>query len=337
MISQDLIDILVCPETKQKLTPADSETVAKINEKIRKGELQNREGRRQKVLSLALIVGSIMVWVQKGSDKFGLDFVGGTEVVGRFSEEIKISDLRKALSEAGFSGAVVQAFEEGTNDFSIRLKAEKGSEVADQVRRVMEEVPDNTFTLLKEDFVGPIIGAQIRTKGIKALVFALVCILIYISFRFEWTFAIGAIIALVHDVIITTGIYVFSDREISAAVLAGLLTIIGYSLNDTIIVYDRIRENLGHVLKTGGADKKPKARRSFSLKELINKSINQTLSRTVLTSVTTLLVVSTLWLLGGGAIVDLAYTLMIGVVVGTYSSIFIASPTILIWAKRVEG
>ena len=184
----------------------------------------------------------------------------------------------------------------------------------------------------KEDFVGPVIGEQIRTDGMTALGVALFIILIYISVRFELRFALGAIVALVHDIIITSGIFVFSGREISAAVLAGILTIIGYSLNDTIIVYDRIRENIEKDIKKFGIKKGA----GTSLVQLINLSINQTLSRTILTSLTTFFVVFILWLFGGGAVSDLAFTLVIGVVVGTYSSIFIASPVLLYFAAKAE-
>ena len=280
-------------------------------------------------VSLVLIIGSILMWFDKGPDKYGLDFLGGAEVVGRFAETVDISTIRSTLEEAGYAGAVVQEFEQGTNDFSIRIKSDKSEDTVDELRKLFENSEGSGFELLKEDFVGPVIGEQIREKGIKAIVYALICILIYISFRFEWRFAVGAIIALVHDVIVTTGIYVMTDKEISASVLAALLTIIGYSLNDTIIVYDRVRENLGKSQrdKKSGKTREP-------LKDIVNKSINQTLSRTLLTSLTTFFVVFVLWFLGGGAVADLALTLVIGVVAGTYSSIFVASPVLLIWDKE---
>ena len=211
----------------------------------------------------------------------------------------------------------------------------------DKIRDALAAIEGNSFELLKQDYVGPVIGEKIRSDGLKAMGIALVCILVYISFRFEWRFAVGAIIALIHDVTITTGVYVFSGREISAAVLAALLTIIGYSLNDTIIVFDRVRENLMESLKQKKGKKKKNSEDEGmgsldgeSLPGVLNTSINQTLSRTVLTSFTTLFVVLTLWLLGGGAVADLAFALVIGVMVGTYSSVFIACTSVLALAGR---
>lgn len=288
-------------------------------------------------LSLCLIAASIFIWQDKGVEKYSVDFVGGTDVVIRFNDAVKISEVRSALEAGGVKDAIVQSFEEGTAEFSIRLKADRGQDTGKKIQDVLRgNLEGKSFELLQQDFVGPVIGEQIRQDGIKAMLIALVCILLYISFRFEWRFAAGAIVALVHDVIITSGMFVLSGHEISASVLAALLTIIGYSLNDTIIVYDRIRENLALSLKDETKSKK-KAKGglgSLSLLELINHSINQTLSRTILTSLTTLFVVSTLWLLGGGAVADLAFALVIGVAVGTYSSIFVASPVVLLLAAK---
>lgn len=282
--------------------------------------------------SLILIGVSVFMWFATGPEKYSVDFLGGTEVVVQFEKQIGIGVIRGALNTGGLDGAVVQSFEEGTNDFSIRLKADQSEDNPKKVREALSSIKDNPFTLLKEDFVGPVIGGQIRQDGVTALVLAIIGILIYISVRFELRFAVGAIVALVHDVIITTGVFIISGKEISAGVLAALLTIIGYSLNDTIIVYDRIRENFNTELKKGGSSQK--ARDKIDLVELINQSINQTLSRTLLTSATTLFVVTTLWLMGGGAVQDLAFALVIGIVVGTYSSIFIACTVILLWIRK---
>ena len=283
------------------------------------------------LLSTIVVAGSLFVWFQSGNEKFGLDFMGGSEVVVKFQNDVGIAELRKALDSAGLSDAVVQSFGDEVGAYSIRVKSSKDTKQGKKIRDLLgNSFKSETFDVQKEDFVGPVIGEQIRNDGITALVVALLCILVYISFRFEFRFAVGAITALVHDIIITTGVYVFSGREISAAVLAGLLTIIGYSLNDTIIVYDRIRENIEKDIKKYGIKKGA----GTSLTELINISINQTLSRTILTSLTTFFVVSVLWLFGGGAVSDLAFTLVIGVLVGTYSSIFIASPVLLYFAAK---
>jgi preprotein translocase subunit SecF len=289
------------------------------------------------LISLGLMVASVVIWIQAGSAKYSVDFVGGTDVVVKFENPIKIGEVRSTLVAGGITGSTVQSFEEGTLEFSIRLKSDKGEDTGKKIQEALKGIEGNSFELLQQDFVGPIIGEQIRQDGIKAMVIALICILFYISFRFEWRFALGAIAALVHDVTITSGLFVLSGHEISASVLAALLTIIGYSLNDTIIVFDRIRENVGLAYRDEKRSKKKKEGKedlgAMPFSELINLSINQTLSRTVLTSLTTLFVVTTLWMLGGGAVADLAFALVIGIVVGTYSSIFIASPMILVFAN----
>ena len=289
-------------------------------------------------VSLALIVFCVFVWFQRGADKYSVDFLGGTDVVVKFDNQVTIAQIRQALEKADIKGAVVQAFEGGSRDFSIRLKTQDSANAATtvdtgkKIREVLASIEGSKFELLKEDFVGPIIGEQIRKDGLKSIVIALICILAYITFRFEWRFAVGAIAALVHDVLITTGLFVFSGKEISAAVLAAILTIIGYSLNDTIIVFDRIRENYALALKAGSGKgkKKQNSLANMSFVELVNHSVNQTLSRTVLTSLTTLFVVTSLWILGGGAVADLSFALVIGVIVGTYSSIFIACTVVLL-------
>jgi len=304
------------------------------------------------IVSTVLIAASIFFWMSRGESKYGLDFLGGAEVVVKFDKAVDAGAIRKALSAAGMSDAVVQKFGTGVLDqsgltdasgqeFSIRIKkslqevatvSAEDAKVGKKIREALGTIDGVGFELLKEDSVGAVIGKQIRQDGLTALVVALLIILVYISVRFEFRFAIGAIIALVHDIIITSGVYVASGREISAAVLAGLLTIVGYSLNDTIIVYDRIRENIEKDIKKYGLKKGA----GTSLSDLINLSINQTLSRTFLTSLTTFFVVFVLFVFGGGAVADLAFTLVIGVIVGTYSSIFIASPILLNFAAKVE-
>lgn len=278
-------------------------------------------------LSLLIIAASLYTWVARGNDKYGVDFLGGTDVVLKFPDKVTASDLRRELNAAGFGNATVQAFEGELHEFSIRVKSNSDAQTAKQIIAAVEKLADGKVEVLKEDFVGPVIGDQIRSDGLKSIAIALVGILIYISVRFEWRFAIGAILALIHDMIITCGIFVISGKEISAAVLAAILTILGYSLNDTIIVYDRIRENFARALS--GKKDKDGVNKKMSFTEMVDLSINQTLSRTVLTSVTTLFVCLSLWLLGGGAVSDLAFVLLVGIIVGTYSSIFIASVTIV--------
>ncbi|MDO9515649.1 MAG: protein translocase subunit SecF, partial [Syntrophales bacterium] len=174
------------------------------------------------------------------------------------------------------------------------------------------------FEIRRIEVVGPKVGSDLRQKGLLAMLYAVIGILLYVTWRFELRYAVGAIVALIHDVVITVGVFSILGKEFTLPIIAALLTIIGYSLNDTIVVYDRMRENI-------------KGARNQPLKEVINSSVNQTLSRTVLTSGTTLLVVLALFFLGGAVIHDFAFALLVGIVVGTYSSIFVASPTVLVW------
>ena len=288
-------------------------------------------------ISLLIIAVSIYTWFDKGMGKYSIDFVGGTDIVVHFENFIEIDQVRTTLEKGGIEGATVQSFEHGKGDFSIRLKAEKGSEAGKRIRELLSEIEGNSVSLLKEDFVGPIIGEQIREDGIKAMILSMICILLYVSFRFEWRFAIGAVVALIHDVIVMGGLFILSGGEVGAALLAAALTIIGYSINDTIIIYDRVRENLTWAYK--GEDKKrqsteKKQLSEMSLSQIINLSINQTLSRTILTSLTTMLVVLALWLLGGGAVRDLAFALVIGLIAGTYSTVFIACPVVMLFEPK---
>ncbi|MCB0325762.1 MAG: protein translocase subunit SecF, partial [Bdellovibrionales bacterium] len=254
-------------------------------------------------ISLALIGLSIFSWVRLGPEKYGVDFVGGADVIVLFEKPVAIGDIRQALDRADISGASVQAFEGDTHEFSIRLKAARDADIAQRIDSALEKIEGNSFQILKQDFVGPVIGEQIRQNGVKALVIAILCLLVYISFRFEWRFAVGAIAALVHDIVVAAGIYVMSGREISASTLAALLTILGYSLNDTIIIYDRVRENVG-LAQRGERRKKAPGHElaSLSFIDLVNLSVNQTMSRTILTSLTTFFVVLMLYLMGGGEI-----------------------------------
>lgn len=272
-------------------------------------------------LSLILIAAGAVSLILKGGPRYGIDFAGGTLVQVRFTEAVGLEELREALKEAGMGEAILQPFG-NEREFLIRTKRTT-RELKGLSTKVQEALSryfgQGKFEIRRVEMVGPKVGRDLRSKGLKAILFALVGILIYISWRFEFRFALGAVVALIHDVLVTVGIFSLTDREISLPVLAALLTIVGYSLNDTIVVYDRIREN---VRRLGGR-----------LEEVINRSINETLSRTILTSFTTLIVVVVLYLLGGGVVKDFAFALIVGVVVGTYSSIYIASPLVLFLEK----
>ena len=200
----------------------------------------------------------------------------------------------------------------------IRTYADTSDRIIDKFRA---DFPQNAFEILRMEKVGPAVGKDLTTKAIKALFFAIIGICIYVSLRFKFRFAIAAIIALFHDVLIAAGALALTGREFSVPVIAALLTVVGYSINDTIVVFDRIREDL-------------RLMRKSDYQEIINTSINQTLSRTLLTSLTTLLVVFALFFLGGAVIKDFAFVLLIGVIVGTYSSVFVASPLLVDWHKK---
>jgi len=271
---------------------------------------------------LALIVSVLMILLSIGSLatrglNLGIDFTGGTLVEVGYTESADLTELRSALDSGGFDGAVVQHF--GTSkDVLIRLSAKAGEGTADLSSRVLQalEVNGQDVDLRRVEFVGPQIGDELTEDGGLAMLAALFGILIYVYFRFEIRFSLGAVIALVHDVVITMGIFSIFQFEFDLTVLAAVLAVIGYSLNDTIVVYDRIRENFRKMRKGSSVD-------------VINRSITQTLARTLVTSLTTLLVLIALFLVGGEIIHSFSLALIIGVLVGTYSSIYVASSAIL--------
>ncbi len=279
------------------------------------------------VLSISVILVSWFFFIQKGQDNFGVDFTGGSAITFRFDEKQDVETIRAALTTAGIKDAAIQ--------YQREIAAAEGAELPETLE-VKVGYEDGTIALetmlasfgeqgykdIANDTVGPQIGEELKKKGIMALIWALAGIIVYISIRFEFAFAVGAIVALLHDVLITIGIYCLFGRQLSLPIVAALLTIVGYSVNDTIVVFDRIREDIK--LMKGKA----------SYREIANLSINQTLSRTVLTSLTTLLTVTMLLLFGGGAINDFALALFIGIIVGTYSSIFVATPVVLLWHKE---
>ncbi len=256
---------------------------------------------------------------------FGIDFSGGTKVELVYPQDVSVSEVRAVLAEAQFGESVVQHF--GSNrDIMIRLPLAAGQEDATVSTRIMSALaasPVGQGTLQSVEFVGPTFGKELFEKGILALVYALIMVMIYVAFRFEWKFSLGSVIALIHDIIITLGVLSLTRMEFSMPVLAALLAVIGYSLNDTIVVFDRIRENFRRM-------------REVDTEETINVSINQTLPRTILTSLTTLLVLVALYVYGGEALTSFAATLIIGIVIGTYSSIFVASPIVLVLGAKSE-
>ncbi|HEY5674526.1 MAG TPA: protein translocase subunit SecF [Malonomonas sp.] len=276
------------------------------------------------ILSAILILVGITSLVVNGGPKYGIDFAGGTLVQVKFSKATDAAEVKKSLSGLDLGNPVVQYFGEDQDEFMIRV--EKSSAELQgfslQILTALEQTYEKgNVDVRRVEMVGPQVGKDLRNKGLQALLYALLGILVYVSWRFEFRFAVGAIIALAHDVMITLAAFSIFGKEIDLPIIAAFLAIIGYSLNDTIIVYDRIRENLGKHHKE-----------SFVF--VVNRSINETLSRTLLTSGTTLLVVLALFVLGGGVIHNFAFAMLVGILVGTYSSIFVASPILIYWEER---
>ncbi len=270
---------------------------------------------RAAVFTALLVAAAIAFLLFRGLN-LGLDFTGGTLVEVGYPEAVDLAEVRSTLADAGYDNAVVQTF--GTSrDILIRLApdAGEGDALSNAVLDTLREA-NPAAELRRVEFVGPQVGEELAEKGGLALLYALGGILIYVAFRFEYRFAIGAVAAVVHDVVVTVGIFAGIGMAFDLTVLAALLAVIGYSLNDTIVVFDRIRENFVRVRKGTAA-------------EIANRSINQMLPRTLVTSLTTLLVLIALALLGGELIRGFAIALMIGVLVGTYSSIYVASSAAL--------
>ncbi|MCL1141591.1 protein translocase subunit SecF [Shewanella gaetbuli] len=264
------------------------------------------------MLSMLLVIASFVSLGTKGIN-WGLDFTGGTVVEVEFSQSVNLDDLRAQLTTPNTEGAVVQNFG-STRDVLFRLPVKEDVKSDIQAGEVMDVVKsiDANAEQKRVEFVGPQVGKELSEQGGLAVIVALICILIYVSFRFEWRLAAGSVAALGHDVIVTLGIFSFLQLEFDLTVLAGLLTVVGYSLNDTIVVYDRIRENFLKI-------------RKGTPEEVVNQSITQTMSRTVITTGTTLIVVAALFLKGGTMIHGFATALLLGIFVGTYSSIYVAS------------
>ena len=325
------------------------------------------------ILSGTLIVLTILLLLFRGGPNYGVDFAGGILIQVRFNHQVTPGEIREALKPIGMQDSIVQAFgEKGKSEYLIRISKTDVdlSGLSGEVKKSLNTMfGEANVEVRRVDMVGPKVGKDLREKALFAIFYALLFMVIYISGRFEykWTmsiimaaslafgvyiisaigmsiiwliaaallitiglcwflrleYALGAIVALFHDVIITMGAFALTNREITLPVVAALLTIVGYSLNDTIVVFDRIRENY-------------RRQRNRDFAEVINHSINETLSRTLLTSATTLTVVGSLFILGGGVIHDFAFALFVGILTGTYSSIYVASPVLLIWSGQLS-
>lgn len=278
-------------------------------------------------ISCVLILIGIVSLVIKGGPSYGIDFAGGTLVQIKFTDQTNAADLRASLGGLDLRGLTIQQVGDQGNEFLIRVQ--ESSENLDTLATNIQSSLENKYgsgrlEIRRTEMVGPQVGKDLRNKGAQAILYAIIGMLIYITFRFEFRFGLGAIIATMHDVLITLGLMSLFNLEIDLTVIAGFLALVGYSVNDTVIVCDRIRENLGKM-------------HNRPLAEIINRSVNETLSRTIMTSGLTLLAVLALYTVGGSVIHNFAFVLMVGIIVGTYSSIFVASPIILLYEKFRNG
>ncbi len=277
-------------------------------------------------VSLVLVVLSLVSLGLRGLN-FGVDFTGGTVIEVGYEEAVALDDVRERLAAAGLDDVSAQHFG-SVKDVLIRAALDGGRTQSELSNRVLEELQrDGGVTLRRVEFVGPRVGEELREDGGLAMLYALLGILLYVAFRFEYRFAFGAVIALIHDVLLTIGFFSVTGVEFDLSVLAAVLAVIGYSLNDTIVVYDRIRESFMKIRKRTGV----------RVDAVVNFAINKTLARTLVTSMTTMLVLIALFALGSEVIRGFTVAMMIGIVVGTYSSIYIAGASLLFLGLRAEN
>ncbi|MCO4754892.1 MAG: protein translocase subunit SecF [Bacteriovoracaceae bacterium] len=273
-------------------------------------------------ISVLLVVGSVILMLTKL--QYGVDFRGGAEIQLKFNEEVKLEEIRKSMKAGGFKGVTAQTIGEAS-EHEVLLKVQGDESNLNQITEdvktaLLKSFANSGVDVRKVDIVGPKAGAQLRITGFQAMLWALIAIMVYIGLRFDFKYSPGAIVALFHDVSIILGVYALTGTEFTLQTVAALLAVIGYSVNDTVIVYDRVRE---HEEKYAGLD----------LKTHINNAINETLSRTFLTSSTTLFVSLAMYIWGGIAIRDFFLAISLGVIIGTYSSIFVAAPVTLIFDR----
>ena len=275
------------------------------------------------IVSASLIIFSISTLSYQGLN-LGIDFTGGTLVEVGYPEAVNLDKLRQSFSDSEFNDVAIQYFG-SAKEILIRMPPQQGLNSADVSSKLLDLLSSNNFSaeMRRVEFVGPQVGEELREDGGLAMLYALLCIMVYVAFRFQMRFSVGAVSALIHDVIITLGFFSITRFNFDLTILAALLAVIGYSLNDTIVVFDRVRENFRKI-----RDKTPV--------EVFNISLNQTLSRTLMTSFTTLLVLIALFLLGGEIIHGFSMALIFGVLIGTYSSIYIASPVTLMLGIKKE-
>jgi preprotein translocase SecF subunit len=277
-----------------------------------------RKGRLSVAISAFVILVSVGVFALRGENNFGIDFKGGDLLVLEAQKKVDEGDVRAALKQIDLEESVVQTEKSGAKEF-LTVRSAPGT--SDRIEKLLDEkFPDAKFRVEQNDKVGKLVGDELARNSLIALGLGIIGIFIYVTARFEFAFALAAIIALLHDVIFTIGAFALFGRELSLIIVGAVLTIAGYSINDTIVVFDRIREGI-------------RRKDTDSLRFIMNRAINETLGRTILTGGTTVLSTLALYFLGGPVLRDFAFTILVGILVGTYSSIFVASP-IALWCSR---
>jgi preprotein translocase subunit SecF len=276
------------------------------------------------ISGVLILLGIIaMLQIGRGKANLGIDFVGGTTVQLGFKQSIPLDKARTTLEKNGFEGATIQEVGEGGNRVLIKVRESEGT--SDKIQNLFRnEFPDNSFEVVSIEEIGPVIGQALQRDALIAITVSMIAIIFYIALRFEFKFGVAAAIATMHDVLAVLGIFWLLNKEINLLIVTALLTLAGYSLTDTVVVFDRIRENL-------------KRSRRDPLPKVVNASINEVLSRTIITSLTVVLVLIPLVLSGGDVLHSFSEALLMGVIIGTYSSIFVASPILVVWQAKSGG
>lgn len=274
------------------------------------------------IFSISLISYGVFAYFAKGGLKYGIDFIGGAQITVLFEKEIDIAILRKAISEQGWQDAVIQSIGKTNKEFIVKLGGAAVEGLEDKFRDSVDKAtPGNTMTIKNIDWVGAEVGKDMQQNAIMAVLLSLLAILLYLAIRSKFAYAAGAVVALAHDVLVVLVALLLTGEPMTLPVLGSLLAMLGYSVNDTIVIFGRIKDNVAKM-------------KDHSLLDIVNTSINQTLRRTLLTSFATLLSVITFYVLGGESLKGFSFVMIVGIIFGTYSSIYIASPVMMFFSKR---
>ena len=271
-------------------------------------------------LSLVVFISALVIWFTMGEAKYGVDFTGGLEIIVKAPDKaINSETIRGLLDKAGIKDSLVQSFEAFDNKYAVRIG---GANIeAERIKTTISKVlGEEKIEVLSSSYIGPTIGSELRQQALIAVIICLLGITLYVAFRFEFAFGLGALVSVLHDVVVCTGLFLLLGNQLNMSAVAAVLTVAGYSINDTVVIFDRMREEIFKL-------------KDFDLVEVMNSSINGMLGRTMVTNLLTGMSVLSLYLLGGGSIHDLSLILLIGIVAGTYSTIYIAGPVVIVWAR----